>query len=142
MEAVEPRSGDNTERGGPAVRSVGELTKELLQETGALARAEAALIKSELSEKISEAERGIGALITGGAILCAGMLALVAAAVIALDRMIELWLAAVIVGVAVTALGAAMFSAGKAKVSSKNLTPHRTIEEVSRTRSYIEEEIR
>ena len=114
-------------------RSVITLTKELIRECEALARAEAALVKSEINEKINEAEKGVAGLVAGGALLGAGVLVLLFAAVIALDQVLELWQAALLVGGVVTLLGLIMVTSGKHKLSAENLEPKRTLEEINRT---------
>lgn len=126
---------------GAADRSVGALAKELFRESHALARAEAALVKSEINEKIADAKAGLAELVTGGATLAAGILVLLAAAVIAVDRVLELWLAALLVGGVVTLFGGVMLAAAKQKLRVENLTPNRTLDEVSRTRSFLKEQV-
>jgi len=118
------------------------LTKKLIRESEALARAEAALVKSEINEKIAEAEKGTAALMAGGATLTAGLLILLFAAVFALDQVMDLWQAALLVGGAVTVLGLIMVSTGKQKMTADNLTPKRTLEEISRGTRLAKEQAR
>jgi hypothetical protein len=90
----------------PEERSLGELFAELSRETSALVRSEVTLAKTELTEKASRVGRDASMVAAGGAVAHAGALALVAAAVLILIRIgLEPWMAAVIVGVAVAAIG-------------------------------------
>ena len=102
-------------------RPVGELLKQLSQETTTLVKQEIDLAKAEMSEKGKQA--GVGAGMFGGAGL-SGLLALIflsLAAVAALDTGMRTWLAALIVGVVWTAIAALLALQGKSKV--QNATP-------------------
>lgn len=114
-------------------RSIGELLGELSQETRDLVTQEIRLAKTEMSEKVSQVEKGIVSLSVGGAILYAGVLALVAAAVFGLGYFIPLWLSALIVGVVVAIIGYFMVSAGKEDLKLKNL-------KLTKTRQSLEED--
>jgi xanthine/uracil permease len=75
-------------------------------------------------------------MISGGAVLAAGLLVLLFAGVFALDLVLELWQAALLVGGVVTLIGLSMVTAGKHKMSAENLKPKRTLEEINRTTSF------
>jgi hypothetical protein len=139
---VSQRTDEAAQRNDGSARSVVALTRELAKECEALARAEAALIKTEVSEKIADAEKGIAALVTGGATLGAGILVLLFAVVFALDRVLELWQAALLVGGGVTLIGAIMVTSGKHKLSAENLKPTRTLEQLSGNKGYAKEQAR
>ena len=97
-------------------RPVGELLKQLSQETTTLVKQEIDLAKAEMSEKGKQA--GVGAGMFGGAGV-SGLLALIflsLAAVAALDTGMRTWLAALIVGVVWTAVAGVLALQGKNKV--------------------------
>jgi uncharacterized membrane protein YqjE len=97
-------------------RPVGELLKQLSQETTTLVKQEIDLAKAEMSEKGKQA--GVGAGMFGGAGV-SGLLALIflsLAAVAALDTGMRTWLAALIVGVVWSAVAAVLALQGKNKV--------------------------
>jgi uncharacterized membrane protein YqjE len=97
-------------------RPVGDLLRQLSEETTTLVKQEIDLAKAEMSEKGKQA--GIGAGMFGGA----GVSALLAlfflsfAAVAALDTSIAGWLAALIVGVVWAAIAGVLALQGKNKV--------------------------
>jgi hypothetical protein len=96
-------------------RPVGELLKELSDQTTTLVRQELELAKAEMAEKGKQA--GLGAGMFGGAGV-AGLLALgalTAALIAALATGMEVWLAALIVGVVWAAVGGALALYGKQK---------------------------
>jgi uncharacterized membrane protein YqjE len=108
----------NTETRDPQLSqaSVGELVKQLSEQTSRLARQEVELAKAELAEKGKRA--GIGAGMFGGAGVF-GLYAvggLTATAILGLSTAVAAWLAALIVTVVLAALAGAMALYGKTKV--------------------------
>ena len=97
-------------------RSVGDLLKELSQQTSTLVRQELDLAKAEMSEKGKQA--GMGAGMFGGAGLFGllAMIALTACLVMALDRVMVDWLAALVVTAVYAAIAGALALQGRNKV--------------------------
>jgi uncharacterized membrane protein YqjE len=97
-------------------RPIGELLKQLSQETTTLVRQELDLAKAEMAQKGKQA--GLGAGMFGGAGVSAllGLGALTAAVIAALDIAMPLWLAALIVAVIWLAVAGVLGLAGKTKV--------------------------
>jgi uncharacterized membrane protein YqjE len=102
-------------------RPIGELLKQLSQETTTLVRQELELAKAEMAQKGKQA--GVGAGMFGGAGVSAllGLGALSAAAIAALDAAMPLWLAALIVALVWLVVAGALALQGKRKV--KDATP-------------------
>ncbi len=96
--------------------SLGELVKQLSEQTSRLARQEAELAKVELQEKGKRA--GLGAGMFGGAgIFGAYALgALIAAAILALATAVTPWLAALIVAAVLGVVAGVLALAGKRNV--------------------------
>ncbi len=97
-------------------RPIGELLKQLSEETTTLVRQELNLAKAEMAQKGKRA--GVGAGMFGGAGVSAvlGLAALTAAAIAALDTAMPLWLAALIVAVIWLAVAGVLALTGKTKV--------------------------
>jgi uncharacterized membrane protein YqjE len=97
-------------------RPIGELLKQLSQETTTLVRQELDLAKAEMAQKGKQA--GLGAGMFGGAGVSAllGLGALTAAVIAALDIAMPLWLAALIVAVIWLAVAGVLGLTGKTKV--------------------------
>ncbi|HEX6714613.1 MAG TPA: phage holin family protein [Thermoleophilaceae bacterium] len=97
-------------------RSIGELLKQLSNETTTLVRQELELAKAEVGEKGKKA--GVGAGMFGGAGVSAllGLGALTAALIAALDTGMATWLAALIVGVLWLAVTGVLALQGRNKV--------------------------
>lgn len=96
--------------------SIGELTSDLGEQLSRLIRDEMRLAQAELKEKGKRA--GIGAGLLGGAGLIAvyGLGCLIAAAILALSLVLDGWLAALIIGIALLAVAAVAGLMGKGQV--------------------------
>lgn len=123
-----PLNGDaNGHSENNSERSVTTLFKELANDITSIFTKEVALAKSELTHSMHEAKNGTISVISGGSVLYAGFLFLLLAAVVGLANVIELWLAALIVGGVVAIIGFAMVQAGKKKLESSSFTPKHTV---------------
>jgi uncharacterized membrane protein YqjE len=112
-------------------QSIGELVKDLATETSTLVRQEIDLAKAELSEKARVAGQGAGLL--GGAaivgLLAAG--ALTACLILALSEVMDAWLAALIITVAMGAIAAVLALQGRNRIRAATpAVPEQTIETV------------
>jgi hypothetical protein len=127
-------------------RSLMGLFADLWRETQTLVHQEAPLAKAELSEKVSQVTTGAGEIAAGGAILFAGFIVLLFAAVGALQLMIAsehgLWLAPLIVGVVVMIVGYVVLSRGRKQMKPENLTPQRTMDSLQRDARLAKEHVR
>ena len=134
-------------------QSVGELVKQLADETATLvrqelelarseatrageavvtlARQELQLAKAEMAEKGRNAAPGFGMVGAAGAVglLAAG--ALTACLILALDGTMPNWLAALLVALAYAAMAGGLYYAGKARVQDAGpLVPQQTVETI------------
>ena len=107
---------ENGNGGDLRERPIGDLLKQLSQETTTLVRQELELAKAEVSEKGKKA--GAGAGMFGGAGISAllGLGSLTAALIAALDTAMPTWLAALIVGVVWLGVAGVLAMTGKTKV--------------------------
>ena len=124
-----------------AYRSVAGLLSDLANETGTLVRQEIALFKAEIGEKLGNAGVGAGAIAAGGLVAFSGWLALVAAAILGLSNALAPWLAALIVGIVVIAIGAAALFYGKSRLKADALVPRRTLNSLREDEEWIREQI-
>lgn len=110
-------------------RPLGELFGNLGKQLSTLIRQEIQLAKTELSAKAGSVGRDAASVVAGGLIAYAGLLVLLAAAVLVLVQLgLDAWLAALIVGVVVAASGAFLVQRGLAAIRSTDLAPHETVE--------------
>ena len=112
-------------------RPIGELVKQLSQDTSTLIRQEMALARAEMTQKGRQAGKGAGLLGAGGVVglLAAG--ALTAGLILLLAEVMEPWLAALIVAAVYGVIAAALALSGKEKVQEAGPpVPEQTVETV------------
>lgn len=117
-------------------KSMGELFSELTTETRDLIVKEVELAKTEMSEKIGKAERGMMSLVLGGLVLFSGLLALIASAILGLSLYMDAWLAALIVGVVVAGIGYSMWAKGRDNLDPKQLRLRQTSETLEENKQW------
>jgi len=108
-------------------RSLGELFAELSRETTTLMRQELALATTEMTHKASRVGKDIAFLAVGGAVVYAGLLAIIAAVIILLATVLPDWVAALLVGLVVLVVGYLLLQKGRAALAREDLTPRQTI---------------
>jgi hypothetical protein len=117
------------------------LLGRLIQDVTALLRNEFALARAEMMESVQRAKGGIGAIAIGGGVLLAGGLTLVAALVLGLGAFMDLWLAALIVGAVLAAVGYGMVNAGKRRLDPSNLSLPRTQQSLRKDRQTVTQSV-
>ncbi len=121
--------------GGPARPVTDQSTSDLVQRASeqitTLVRDEIALAKAELTEKGKHAGIGIGLFGGGGVLAMYGVGALIATLIIVFDLFLDLWLAALIVTVALFLVAGILALLGKKQVTKAiPPEPHEAIESV------------
>jgi Putative Actinobacterial Holin-X, holin superfamily III len=112
-------------------RPIGELLKQLSEETTRLVHQELELAKAELTQKGKQAGLGAGLFGAAGAIGLLAAAALTACFILALDAAMPAWLAALIVAVVYGAVAAVLALRGRAKIrQAVPPVPEQTIETV------------
>jgi hypothetical protein len=120
-----------------AAEPVRTLLRQLLGDLSTLCRQEIALAKADLTGSLCVARRSIGVLALGGAIIFAGFLALLAAAIVGLGALMPMWLAALAVGVAVVILGGVLLKMGQSAVGTAKFSPARSKESLLRDKDVL-----
>ena len=123
-------------------RSVPELLGDLARSIPALVRQEALLLRSELSDKVSHIQIGLGSLVAGAILLFAALLVLLQAIVIALTEFVGPGWAALIVGVVVGVVGAVLLKKGADQMKATNLMPNRTANQLKQDAELAKEQVR
>jgi predicted phage tail protein len=114
------------------------LVRRLFNELSTLFRKEVALAKAEVADALSEAKVAAISMASGGAVMFAGILVLLAAAVLALSHVVAAWLAALIVGAVVTAVGYIMIHSGKKKLEPSTFKPERTQQSLQQDKEMLQ----
>ena len=134
--AAVPQDDRSVNRPRSEGRPLSALFGDLWRESSTLVHQEVELAKAELDEKMSKLTAGASEIATGGAILFAGFIVLLFAAVAALERVLpephDTWLAPLIVGAVVMIAGFLALARGRANLKAQNLAPERTLESLRR----------
>ena len=128
MAAQEPVNGGAHD--DPRDRGVGELVKDLANQTSTLVRQEIKLAQAEVTQKGKVAGRGAGMLAGAAVAALLALGALTALAIVALDSFMALWLAILIVTLVWAAIAAALAQAGRKSLRSATPPAPQTVETV------------
>lgn len=127
-------------------RSFADLLKNLRDETTALVRQEVALAKTEMSEKAAKFGRNAGYLGAGGMLAHAGLIvlllglsALLYAGLVeaGLSHMTSGWLALLIVGAVVAAIGYGMAQKAISTFKRETLVPEKTVKSLKENQEWL-----
>lgn len=89
---------------------------------------ELSLAKAELREAASKTTAAVASMAGGAVLAMAGVVVLLMSAVLGLNNVLDLWLAALIVGLAAVVVGFLMIKAASKKVEPSAFVPERTVE--------------
>jgi uncharacterized membrane protein YqjE len=111
-------------------RSLGDLLTRLVTETSTLVQREIDLARTEMSQKVAQVSRGAQMLAIGSALVYAGLLALLATAVVALVQYVALpwWVATLAVGGFVLIVGLLIVAGGRHALRIQQLAPQKTLQ--------------
>jgi Putative Actinobacterial Holin-X, holin superfamily III len=122
-------------------RSIATLLADRTSQTILMIRQELALLKAELHEKFSRTGQGAAPLAAGALTLFSGWLVLLAAAVLGFATIVPAWLAALIIGLVVSAVGVALICIGKHRVDVQSLMPRRTGRSMREDEAWLRERL-
>jgi uncharacterized membrane protein YqjE len=107
---------------------IGDLLKQLSQETSTLVRQEMELARAELTQKGKQAGLGVGILGAAGIVALLALGALTACIILALDTAMAAWLAALIVAAVYGAIAGALALMGRDRVQEATPPAPQTVE--------------
>jgi len=130
-------------------RSLGQILRELRDESGMLLRKEVQLAKVEMSEKASRVGANLGELAVGGGVAFAGVLALLAAVVFGLTSLLSqlmspgvaVWLAPLIVGIVLAVIGYGMIKKAAAALKQERMAPTQITESLKENTAWLKSRI-
>lgn len=133
-----------------ASRSLPELVTKLFRDISDLLRKESELIRSEMRDKVTQLQVGVGKVAAGAVLLLVALIVLADALVLAVAELLGTldqsgentgW-AALIVGGIFAAIGAFLVRSGTTDLKVDNLAPDRTAHQVRRDTEMAKEQMR
>jgi tetrahydromethanopterin S-methyltransferase subunit G len=123
-------------------KPLGELFSDLASEMSSLVRQEVELAKVEVGQKAKHVGRNIGYLVVGGAIAYAALLAVIAAIILLLDRVMPSWGASLLVGVVVAGIGWLLIGKAVSALQQTDVTPRETVETLKEDAAWVKQQIK
>ena len=127
-------------------KSLPDLIVDALKETSELVQTETRLIRSEISDKITQVEVGGGSIAAGAICLLVALITLTAALVAAVSKIgtpdIGPGWAALIVGGVLAIIGVVLLFKGRKDLAPGNLVPDRTARQLKKDSKLVQEQTR
>jgi Putative Actinobacterial Holin-X, holin superfamily III len=123
-------------------RPLGDLFGDLATDMSNLVRQEVTLAKVEITQKAKYVGRNVGYLVVGGAVAYAALLAIIAAIIMLLARVMPNWGATLIVGVVVGAIGWMLIGKAMMALQKADLTPRETVETLKEDATWMKQQIK
>jgi uncharacterized membrane protein YqjE len=122
---------------------LGDLLKQLAQDSATLVRQEMALAKAEMKENLRATVRQAAMVAVGGLVALVGVLVLIAFLVTAIsDALDEPWAGPLIVGGIFLLVGALLAMRAMKALKRESLAPDRTIETLKEDKQWLQSEIK
>lgn len=122
---------------------LGELFRQLAQDSATLVRQEMALAKAELRENVKSVARDTAKIAVGAVLAAVGALVLVLFLVLLLgDALGRYWLGALIVGVLFAIVGAALAMGAMKRLKQDSISPDQTLQTLKEDRQWLQSEMK
>ena len=123
-------------------RPLGDLFGDLASDMSSLVRQEVALAKVEITQKAKYVGRNVGYLVVGGAVAYAALLAVIAAIIMLLAKVVPDWGAALIVAAVVGGIGWLLIGKAMMALQQAELTPRETVETLKEDATWMKQQIK
>lgn len=123
-------------------RPLGDLFGDLAADMSNLVRQEVALAKLEVTQKAKYLGKNVSYLVIGGAVAYAGLLAVIAAIIMLLAKVMPHWGAALLVGVLVAGIAWLLIGKALAALQQADLTPRETVETLKEDAAWVKQQIK
>jgi uncharacterized BrkB/YihY/UPF0761 family membrane protein len=121
----------------PDARPLGELFSDLMRDITTLIRSEITLARTEMGAKMSRVRGHVSGIAAGGVVALIGLFTLAAFLVLVLVRAgMPPWGSALLVGIALTAIGAMVATRALAALQQESLAPTETIDSLKETTAW------
>ena len=135
-------SADSRVAGG-SEPALGDLFRQLAQDSATLVRQEMNLAKAELKSNVKAVARDAAMVAIGGILALVGVTVLIAFLVVAVgDALDNYWLGALVVGVLFLLVGGLLAMSSLKKLKHEEVAPTRTLETLKEDKQWLQSEIK
>jgi hypothetical protein len=127
--------------GGGEGRSIGELLRDLANDSTRLVRDEIALARAEATEKVRQAGAAVAMIAAGGVLAIPALVIVLYAIVLLLSNYMRDWIAGLLVGLVVAAVAGLLARKGINDLSAGRLAPERTTANIKRDVHLVQEKV-
>jgi uncharacterized membrane protein YqjE len=130
-------------RSPAAEPQLGDLFRQLAQDSATLVRQEMALAKAELRENVKSVARDTAKIAVGAVLAAVGALVLVLFLVLLLgDALGKYWLGALIVGLLFAIIGAVLAMGAMKRLKQDSITPDQTLQTLKEDKQWLQSEMK
>jgi len=128
-------------RAGAESRSIGELLRDLANDSTRLVRDELTLAKTEAQEKVSQVGAAVAMMAIGAVLAVPALVLILQAVVTVLSNFMWDWVAMLLVGVVIALVGYLLVRKGQNDLSAGKLAPERTAANLRRDVRLVQEKV-
>ena len=126
----------------PSPEGLGSIVSGIVKDLQEIVRGEVKLAKTEIKEDVSAMGKGAASIAAGGIVAFVGFVFLMLSATFVLSKWVEMWIAALIVAVALLLIGAILAMSGKKKLSASSLKPTESMESLKEDQAWASQQIK
>ena len=123
-------------------KPLGDLFSDLASDMSNLVRQEVALARVEMTQKAKRVGKNVGYLVIGGAIGYAALLAVIAAVIMLLDRVMPAWGASLLVGILIAGISWLLIGKAMNALQETDITPRETVETLKEDAAWVKQQIK
>ena len=123
-------------------RTMGEVLQDIVANIQEIFRSEFRLAKAEIQIETTKAVRSSIPLVIGGLLSLYGLGFVLLAVVHALSIVVDAWLAALIVGVAILVISMVLINLGRKRLKQVKVVPEKTVDTVKENVQWAKHQIR
>jgi uncharacterized membrane protein len=128
-------------RAGAESRSIGELLRDLANDSTRLVRDELTLAKTEAQAKVSQVGAAVAMMAIGAVLAIPALVLILQAVVTVLSNFMWDWVAMLLVGIVIALVGYLLVRKGQNDLSAGRLAPERTAANLRRDVRLVQEKV-
>jgi uncharacterized membrane protein YqjE len=121
---------------------LGTIVSGIVEDLQGIVRGEVLLAKTEIKEDVSAMGKGAASIAAGAMVALVGLIFVMLGVTYLINKSLEMWISAGIVGVALLLIGGIAAMAGKKTLSATSLKPAQTIESLKEDQQWANQQIK